>query len=78
MDAGADIEAKEASLGATPLYLAAQEGNTAIAQLLLDRGAIVDAEQNEGSTPLQKASKDGYLPVAKLLIERGANIKPEC
>ena len=38
--------------GATPLYVAAQNGHTEIAQLLIDKGANVNQADNDGATPL--------------------------
>jgi len=58
------------------LVLAAQGGDAAVARILLDQRADVDAifsEQDNASTSLIQASKNNHLPVVKLLLERNAN-----
>jgi ankyrin repeat protein len=44
-------------------------------RLLLDRGADVDAEDNNHSTPLHLASSQWDVEAATLLVERGANVQ---
>jgi ankyrin repeat protein len=44
-----------------------------IAQLLLDRGACVDAANDGGRTALMSSSMRGNQPLVELLLERGAN-----
>lgn len=58
----------------TPLHFAANYGNAAICQELLDRGAFVDALDNIGRTPLHHASSKGHFDTVLLLVERGANV----
>lgn len=51
LDAGADVnQVNEA--GNTALHAAASEGATTLIQLLIDRGATLDAKNKEGQTPL--------------------------
>jgi len=59
---------------ATALHRAAYRGHLAIVQLLLDKGAMVDAEDFEGQTPLQRALAQGHAEVADLLVSRGASL----
>jgi hypothetical protein len=70
--------------GGTLLHVAAEYGNVAAAQLLLDFGANVnarvetDAASLGGQTPIFHAVsqfQDFGLPVARLLADRGANMK---
>ena len=57
------------------LMLACQYGRYEIAQLLIARGANVNAPDNwEGTTPLIMACRHGYLPIVELLINHGADI----
>ena len=58
----------------TPLHVAAEKGQTAIAALLLDHGADVAArDQGDNATPLHWAA-GGHLETARLLVERGAPV----
>jgi ankyrin repeat protein len=53
------------------------KGQTTIAQLLINNGANVNAQNKDGNTPLHKASEHGNTEVAKLLIENGANVNAQ-
>jgi ankyrin repeat protein len=58
-------------VGRTPLHLAAQWGHKDVAELLLAKGADVNAKDDDGGTPLHMAkSKD----VAELLLAKRAEI----
>ena len=61
--------------GLSALHLAAFSGDTATTQLLLDRGAELDARARNGfrNTPLQVALLAGNEATARLLLERGAD-----
>jgi len=59
--------------GETPLHSACQ--NREIVELLLDRGANVEANNNHGMTPLHVTARDNCLDVAELLLDRGANLE---
>jgi ankyrin repeat protein len=61
-------------LGRTPLHLAAQFGNTAVAKLLIENGADVNEVEQDGLTPLHYACKKGDPELLHLLIDRGANV----
>lgn len=51
---------------------AAQYGHTAIVDLLLERGADVDARDDDDLTPLHRAAAWDHLEVAKVLLQCGA------
>ena len=55
------------------LFRAAKENRSDIARALLDRGAEVDARDEDGRTPLHRAASNNSLDVARMLIDRGAN-----
>ena len=58
--------------GRTPLSWAAEGGQKAFVQLLIERyGVDINAKDNEGETPLMWAAKEGHVAVVRLLIERG-------
>lgn len=58
--------------GKTPLHWAAEHNRLAIAAMLLDAGADVEAETSWGATPLDWAATMGSTKVADLLVARGA------
>ncbi|HZN04074.1 MAG TPA: ankyrin repeat domain-containing protein [Candidatus Polarisedimenticolia bacterium] len=65
--------------GFTPLHLAAFFGHRDLAQLLLDRGADVNARSKSerfarSNTPLHAAAANKQVEVARLLVERGADV----
>jgi ankyrin repeat protein len=76
--AGDDANGRDEQ-GFTPLHFAAQEGAAAVAQLLLDQGAEVDAVNSFGNTPLFTAvfNYRGDGSVIELLRERGADPQRE-
>jgi ankyrin repeat protein len=71
---GTDVNEEEDRSGRTPLHEAARRRHLAVAILLLDEGAKVDAMDNLEKTPLWLAAWEGQTAVAELLIARGADI----
>lgn len=63
------------AFGWTLLHVAAFAGNTANVELLLKKGAAIDAraESRFRNTPLQAALLAGEIDTAKLLLDRGAD-----
>ncbi len=61
--------------GTTPLHVAARQGHTEVALLLLEHEAPVDAANQEGVTPLMVAAWQGHVDTATALIEKGADVK---
>lgn len=55
------------------LHWAAKIGDEALARLLLDRGANIDARDRYGHTALHCAATTGQIAVVKLLLRRGAD-----
>jgi ankyrin repeat protein len=72
LKAGADVEARDTS-GRTPLYLASEQGKLDVVELLLARGADINAITG-GTTPLHRACNLPSDEIAKLLIKRGAGV----
>ncbi|MGR3974011.1 MAG: ankyrin repeat domain-containing protein [Candidatus Rhabdochlamydia sp.] len=60
--------------GSTALHLAAQKGNIDHIQLLLNRGAFIEAKDFDKKTPLYIAVIAGNDLVVNLLIELGASL----
>lgn len=59
--------------GWTPLHYAASGPNLRIVELLLGRGAALDARSPNGSTPLMMAARYGSEDTVRMLLERGAD-----
>ena len=64
---------KSPLLHRTPLFSAAQTGQTEIGQHLINCGADVNAQMKDGSTPLHLAANFGHLKFMRLLLNHGAN-----
>jgi serine/threonine-protein phosphatase 6 regulatory ankyrin repeat subunit A len=62
--AGADVNAKDFTLGRTLLHIAAREGHKEIVELLIAKGADVNAMDKDGNTPLDSAIRHSDLPEA--------------
>ena len=61
--------------GTTPLMLATMNGNTAIVEALIARGAKVQAQDASlGTTPLHNAADTGNTAVAEALIKNGSQV----
>ena len=59
--------------GTGPLGLATRKGLADVAQLLLERGANPNLQDEGGFTPLHGATSWGHTAIAQLLLDRGAN-----
>jgi len=74
LKAGADPSAPLAS-GETALMTAADLGSTDIAKLLADRGAQLDAKENQaGQTALMWAAAEKHPKITEILIGHGADV----
>eukprot|EP00434_Breviolum_minutum_P030481 symbB.v1.2.026954.t1/scaffold2731.1/size72017/2 len=66
--APASVHEKESLYGNTPLHVAAYWGNVEAAELLLSKGAAVDATNLAGKTPLDLARKEDHKKVVRILL----------
>jgi uncharacterized protein len=71
LDHGAPVDDR-AERNITPLHVAAEENQTAVAELLLERGAELEAVQGNGYTPLTAATYMRSTDVMRLLKRHGA------
>lgn len=58
----------------TPLHVAAKWGKIKMVNLLMSKGANIDAKTRDGLTPLHCAARSGHHEVVDILIEKGAPI----
>ena len=74
LDEGTDIEAFDLG-GKTALFWAIKYENEPLINMLLDRGADINAGYRSGSqTPFINASMEGHVKIVELLLDRGADI----
>ena len=59
--------------GRTPLHMAAIRGHREMVEVLLSKGALVNAVDGDGWTPLRWATASGAREVSELLRECGAH-----
>ncbi|KAK4129722.1 ankyrin [Parathielavia appendiculata] len=58
--------------GWAPLLYAAEKGyEEVVRKKLLERGAAVDAKDNDGRMPLSRAVEEGHEAIVKLLLDTG-------
>lgn len=57
----------------TPLQVAAENGHTRIVQLLISRGAWLDAQCCDNHTPVGRAARNGHAEIVRMLLEAGAD-----
>ncbi len=75
LDAGVDVDAKDEDYRDwTPLMYAALDGHKEVVELLIAKGADVNAKNKVGQTPLQFTAWKGHKEIAELLIAEGADV----
>jgi ankyrin repeat protein len=77
LDAGANVNQMGTEHHFTPLMLSAYNGNIAIVQELIRRGADVSLLDKNGNSAIDKAATNGHLDVVKMLIASGAVVANE-
>lgn len=64
------------SLGRTPLHLVAKHGaDRSVVEVLLERGADIDARDDFGDTPLHTAARNSKPAAIEVLLDFGADIE---
>lgn len=74
LNEGLDVNQVSRVNGATALILASYNGHEELVQILIDRGANVNAADNDGKTALMRAAQGNYLTISSILIDNGADI----
>jgi ankyrin repeat domain-containing protein 50 len=76
IEAGATINTEYGSLGGSPLHCAAIYGKERMAEILVEAGADVDAQDCRGSTPLHDAALYSHNGprIPEILLENGASV----
>ena len=75
--AGTDVNTKDDRYGGTHLHWAAQGGYKEIAELLIAKGADLNAKDEDGKTPLDWAIEWGETKTAALLRKHGGKTSEE-
>lgn len=76
LDRGARLEGNDNKAGATPLMVAAEQGQPALVELFVARGAAVSAPERDGYTPLTRALWKSHPEVMRVLKSHGATCQP--
>jgi ankyrin repeat protein len=73
IEAGTDINEKEAMSGSTPLMSAATFNKPEIAKVLIDAQANLSKKNNDGGTALHAAAFFGRIEIVQMLIDAKAD-----
>jgi len=73
IEAGTDLNKKDAMSGSTPLITAASFGKNDIAKALIDAGADLNLKNNDGSTALHSAAFFCRIEIVQMLIDAQAD-----
>ncbi|XP_076680771.1 uncharacterized protein LOC143375485 [Andrena cerasifolii] len=71
---GCKVNSKNNNISHTPLHFAVINGDIEIIQMLLSRGAKINAISPYGDTPLHDAVLSNKIEIIKLLINQGADV----
>ena len=75
---GADLHRATRDAGeATPLFLAAREGNDEVVRALPDFGADVNRPGKDGYTALMRAARGNHATTIQILVDHGARVERE-
>jgi len=75
--AGADVNAPGSESSGHALLAAAESGHAAIVELLLDKGAEIDAQHSRWGSALHGAVRSSSEMTAEVLLRRGASVAPD-
>lgn len=66
---------KRSATKAAPIHIAVQNNDCKMVQMLLDKGANINAVNNAKLTPLFQAVYANHIEIVKVLVRRGANLE---
>ena len=72
LDGGAEVNARDSEMKATPLAWAARYGHRKFVEFLLERGADPNMAEEPWATPLAWAVRYGHAEIAEVLRQHGA------
>ena len=58
-----------------PVVKTARKGDVEAIKVLLDKGANLEAVNENGQTPLHCAAREGHKKAIKVLLDKGANLE---
>lgn len=71
---GADIHSSTVKYGDAPLHNAVNSTFIELIKLLIEKGADINAQNNDGWSPLHNAVNNKDIDAVKVLIKHGANV----
>lgn len=77
LEAGAVVNSIASTSQSTALILASQGDNARVIELLLSKGANVDASNGYGNTALHEATRHGHVDVVEVLLSGGASVNKQ-
>jgi len=63
--------------GLTPLHIASRDGFQSIVQILIQKGAELNIQENHQWTPLHYASRYGHNQIVELMLSAKCEIGPK-
>ncbi len=77
LNADPGLIARRDEQGETPLHWTAKSNSRDVAELLITKGADINAEDKSGNTPMSVAAQSNSRDVVELLIAKGVNVNAE-
>ena len=74
IDGGANVNEKVSHFDRTPLHVASSLGFDQMVELLISKGACIEAKDTQDCTPLQMAIKTNRKEIVDLLLKHDAEI----
>ena len=74
LDIGTEVNAQQLPAATTPLMVAALFGQIEAANLLIQKGAKINAQNNDGATALHLAAFFCQSETARFLLDKGADV----